>query len=164
MARRLDDLNDGLIADLYAQGRTLAEIGAEFGVSLQTVSNRLEAAGAPRRPTGRSRRGERHPNAKLTAAQVREIVRRSRQGAQHRALAKEYGVSESHVSNILAGRWRVGDFPATTPECEPHEPRPEGYIAWSEWADMMTETHACRQCRGCGLWMIWEPKENADGC
>ena len=51
--------------------------------------------------------------------------------------------------------------PATTPECEPHTPRPEGYIAQSEWADMMMETHAQRPCKGCGLWAIWEPKEGA---
>jgi hypothetical protein len=49
--------------------------------------------------------------------------------------------------------------PATTPECEPHEPHPESYMADSEWADMMMETHTQRQCRGCGLWLIWEPKE-----
>jgi hypothetical protein len=49
--------------------------------------------------------------------------------------------------------------PATTPDCEPHEPHPAGYVADSEWADAMMETHTCRQCSGCGLWRIWEPKE-----
>jgi hypothetical protein len=48
--------------------------------------------------------------------------------------------------------------PATTPGCEPHAPRPKGYVAHSEWADLMMETHDQRQCKGCGLWMIWEPK------
>jgi hypothetical protein len=50
--------------------------------------------------------------------------------------------------------------PATTPECEPHTPMPSGYVARSEWADQMMQTHDQRQCRGCGLRMIWEPKEN----
>lgn len=50
--------------------------------------------------------------------------------------------------------------PATTPECEPHTPMPSGYVARSEWADQMMQTHVQRQCRGCGLRMIWEPKEN----
>lgn len=48
--------------------------------------------------------------------------------------------------------------PPTTPECEPHEPHPAAYIAHSEWADQMMETHTQRQCRGCGGWQIWEPK------
>lgn len=48
--------------------------------------------------------------------------------------------------------------PATTPECEPHTPRPEGYLEHSEWADEMAKTHEARQCKGCGLWAIWEPK------
>jgi hypothetical protein len=46
--------------------------------------------------------------------------------------------------------------PATTPDCEPHEPWPEGYIASSEYADLMAETHVQRPCRGCGLYLIWE--------
>ena len=52
--------------------------------------------------------------------------------------------------------------PATTPECEAHTPEPSGYVAASEWADLMMETHDQRRCRGCGLWLIWEPKEKAD--
>lgn len=52
--------------------------------------------------------------------------------------------------------------PATTPECEPHTPHPAAYVANSEWADLMMETHAQRQCNGCGLWAIWEPKEVQD--
>lgn len=51
--------------------------------------------------------------------------------------------------------------PATTPECEPHEPWPAAYVACCEYADLMMETHTQRQCRGCGLWMIWEPKEKS---
>ena len=53
--------------------------------------------------------------------------------------------------------------PATTPDCEPHEPHPSGYIAHSEWADAMMETHTQRECRGCGRRMIWEPKEKPGG-
>lgn len=51
--------------------------------------------------------------------------------------------------------------PATTPECEPHTPKPAAYVAHSEWADMMMETHEPRECKGCGLWLIWEPKERS---
>ena len=48
--------------------------------------------------------------------------------------------------------------PPTTPGCEPHEPHPAAYIAHSEWADLMMETHDQRQCAGCGRWLIWTPK------
>ena len=49
------------------------------------------------------------------------------------------------------------EHPPVTPECEPHTATPRDYIAHSEWADMMAKTHAQRQCKGCGLWAIWEP-------
>lgn len=48
--------------------------------------------------------------------------------------------------------------PATTPECEPHTPWPSGYIAGSDCADLMMLPHVQRACRGCGLYLIWEPK------
>jgi hypothetical protein len=41
-----------------------------------------------------------------------------------------------------------------------HEPWPKGYIAASEYADRMMETHEQSQCPGCGLWKIWTPKES----
>ena len=47
--------------------------------------------------------------------------------------------------------------PATTPECEPHEPQPDGYTERAEWAAAMLKTHVQRQCPGCGLWAIWVP-------
>lgn len=49
----------------------------------------------------------------------------------------------------------VPEFPD---ECEPHTPCPDGYIAWWAWAQEMAETHTPRQCKGCGLWVIVEPK------
>ena len=48
------------------------------------------------------------------------------------------------------------------PECEQHTPAPDGYFQWEEWAEAMEETHVQRQCTGCGLWVIWEPKGSAD--
>ena len=51
---------------------------------------------------------------------------------------------------------------ATTVDCEPHTPHPAGYVARAEWRELMAGTHECRQCKGCGLWAIWEPKEGAD--
>ena len=48
--------------------------------------------------------------------------------------------------------------PADPDECEPHTKAPTGYLAWHEWAERMDKTHLARQCRGCGLWAIWEPR------
>jgi hypothetical protein len=41
-------------ADLYAQGRTLRQIGAELGVAAATVSHQLRRAGATMRRGGAS--------------------------------------------------------------------------------------------------------------
>ncbi len=48
----------------------------------------------------------------------------------------------------------VPEFPD---ECEPHTDGPRGYMQWHAWADEMGRTHMQRQCKGCGLWAIWEP-------
>ena len=45
-----------------------------------------------------------------------------------------------------------------TADCEPHTPAPKGYLARAEWFEEMSATHVQRQCKGCGLWAIWEPK------
>jgi len=51
--------------------------------------------------------------------------------------------------------------PAYPEECEPHTDSPAGYLQWSEWADRMRATCTQRQCRGCGLWAVWEPRKPA---
>ena len=52
--------------------------------------------------------------------------------------------------------------PAESPDCEPHTPHPVAYVANSDWADLMMQTHTQRQCKGCKRWHIWEPKETPD--
>ncbi len=42
-------------------------------------------------------------------------------------------------------------------ECEPHTPSPDGYLQYDAWCEEMSRTHVQRQCKGCGLWAIWEP-------
>lgn len=56
------------------------------------------------------------------------------------------------------------------PQVETHTKAPIGYVAWHEWAALMTQTHRCRRCRGCGLFKRWtrvytpptKTKETAD--
>lgn len=50
---------------------------------------------------------------------------------------------------------------ARRPDCDPgcvEQQEPSGYVARAEWAEFMLETHDQRQCPGCGLWTIWEPR------
>lgn len=57
---------------------------------------------------GRSLTGERNPQAKLTGASVSEIRSRLKAGEKARALAAEYEIAESTISNIRHGRiWRA---------------------------------------------------------
>lgn len=44
-------------------------------------------------------------------------------------------------------------------ECEPHTPTPAG-LQWWAWSEEMAKTHDQRQCKGCGLWAIWEPRSS----
>jgi len=48
--------------------------------------------------------------------------------------------------------------PGFPEECEPHTESSRGDLGWDEWAKRMGQTHVQRQCKGCGLWAIWEPK------
>lgn len=54
-------------------------------------------------------------------------------------------------------KWVDGSpVPQYPHECEPHTPSPDGYLQWHVWAQRMERTHTQRQCKGCGLWAIWE--------
>ncbi|WP_027933716.1 hypothetical protein [Amycolatopsis thermoflava] len=52
--------------------------------------------------------------------------------------------------------------PGCDPRCQEHQ-QPTGYIDRAEWAEYMLITHDQRQCPGCGLWTIWEPREGQEG-
>ena len=60
----------------------------------------------------------------------------------------------------LAGGHFVPEFPD---ECEPHTDSPRGYLQWHDWAERMGRSHVQRQCRGCGLWVVWERRPGASG-
>lgn len=47
------------------------------------------------------------------------------------------------------------------PECDRYLP-PRGYVATSDWADMMLRDHEQRQCAGCGRWSVWVPYSTGD--
>lgn len=44
------------------------------------------------------------------------------------------------------------------PNAAQHEPWPTGYVAASDHADKMLQTHDQTRCPQCGLWAIWTAK------
>ena len=36
---------------------------------------------------------------------------------------------------------------------------PSEYLERVEWAEEMRKTHRQERCPGCGLWVIWKPKD-----
>lgn len=58
----------------------------------------------PRKHPERMRRGEQHPQARITHAIAREIRRQYTEGTRQAILARLYGVSRSQIGNIVHGR------------------------------------------------------------
>ncbi len=58
------------------------------------------------------RRGENHPNAKLSNAQVREIKALCQKGAKKSRIAARFGTTPSNVRMICRGATRAKDHPA----------------------------------------------------
>jgi hypothetical protein len=48
------------------------------------------------------------------------------------------------------------------PDVAAHTPCPSSYLGWHEWAEKMAKTHRQKRCPGCGLFVIWVPKETPD--
>jgi len=74
-------------ADLYAQGRSLREIGAELGVHWSTVSEQLQRAGFPMRRGGPPA----HP------ASIQEILELRERGLTWREVAEQVNMTVSGV-------------------------------------------------------------------
>ena len=71
----------------------------ELGTRAQNMMDMVER--------GRSLKGERQPNAKLTEAQARHIILAVRRGVRPQALADQLGVSVSTVKNVKNGHsWK----------------------------------------------------------
>jgi len=65
-----------------------------------------DSNGARRKPESRAR-GERNGWAKLTGDQIAEIRRRCDGGEFQARVAKDFGISQAHVSRIVLGMcWR----------------------------------------------------------
>lgn len=75
-----------------------------FGTSLENSADTVRM--------GRQCKGETRPKAKLTWAKVAAIRYRAAQGERQKELAMEYGVSDSVISEIVAGKmWKQRSVP-----------------------------------------------------
>src|SRR5687767_14983771 len=97
--------------DLYAQGRTLRQIGAELGVHWSTVSQRLQRAGVTMRRGGASA----HP------ASTQQILELRDQGLTWTEVAEQVGMTVSVFGAATGGHspsphvWAVGSRCSPTP-------------------------------------------------
>lgn len=63
-------------------------------------------------PPEKLRRGERHPNSRLTAETIRAIRQRFAAGEKKSALARAYGIAISHLTSIVTGAlWKDAGGP-----------------------------------------------------
>lgn len=100
------------IRDLYRNGWTRRRIGQQFGLSLGAVAGILKGRNwkhvvDPNGPVPKHHPGlpgSRHPNAKLTESQVREIFLLDMKGMTACAIAARYGVSDATIRLILKGK------------------------------------------------------------
>lgn len=65
-----------------------------------TAADNIRASSA----LGLNAHGERHGSAKLNPAQVTEIRRLRSQGLVQRAIARRFGISQTHVRDIISGK------------------------------------------------------------
>lgn len=60
--------------------------------------------------------------------------------------------------------WLFRETQRKSPKCPVealHTTCPKDYLEWHKWAARMGKTHKQVKCKGCGLYAIWTPKEEA---
>jgi hypothetical protein len=119
--RRVSKERIAAMAALYREGKTLADVGAAFGISRQRVQQLFDDHDIPRYAPGRTRI--------LTPEQEAGLLQCYRDGATMQEAGDAYGVSNSVVQRIL----READEPA----CRSYRIYP--------WQPDATEKH-CTRC------------------
>lgn len=111
---RLSDDAVRAIRYSFAAGVSRAVLAEQYGIKPESVNHivngkRRRSAGAlhPVSAFGNRPRGERNNRAKITDAQVEELLIERSSGVTIRALAQKYGMSEAGVSSITRGRSRA---------------------------------------------------------
>lgn len=93
--RKVDGAARDLIVSRYAAGRSLNQIGAEMNLSIGSVAKHLRKAGVQINPKG-ARTREYPPE---TVAEVYELWRG---GMSQAELGERLGISQTHISRLLA--------------------------------------------------------------
>ncbi len=106
-AKRLDESQAGQIRQLYSTGEiSQRDVAAKFGIHpgcvSQIVRNLLYPDSSYTVPTRKA------VNQKLTQAQADEIREKFRNGVSRSAIAKEYGVRQNTVHQIITGKTHTG--------------------------------------------------------
>lgn len=84
----------------------IRDLAAAAGCSVPTAWRAVHRRRLERGESGRIgwHAGETNPKARLTEAGVRHIRQRASEGASHRAIAADLGVSVTAVASVLRGR------------------------------------------------------------
>lgn len=109
--RTLRDKDVSKVFALRRQGWQMNEIATRFGVTWSTVRRILNSECYKDVPADReiarvrpSFQGDRNPNAKLTELDVTEIRELFRDGRKSLEIAREYGVTQEQVVEIVTGK------------------------------------------------------------
>lgn len=88
--RKLSPGQEAKVCRLYADGRSRAELGRQFGVDGGSISRILQEHAV-----------EKRPSRKLTETQREEVIREYTSGKSQGRLANEFGVSAACISKLL---------------------------------------------------------------
>lgn len=85
---------------------TIAQWADEFGIGSDVISKRIGIGWSPERAVTEplKTRGERHPGARFTDADVLEVLRLLRAGVRQQDIADRFGVHNSQISMIKMGK------------------------------------------------------------
>lgn len=93
--RKVDGAARDTIVSRYAAGRSLNQISAELNLSLQTISKHLRKAGVHVNPRGAKAR-------EFPPEVIAEVYELWRGGMSQEQLGERLGLSQTHVSRLLA--------------------------------------------------------------
>jgi hypothetical protein len=112
MGQRLSTEQVVAIRERYAAGEKPLALAAEFGISRKMIDPLVRGkcwkySGGPIREAfgtaSEIMRGSRHPNSKLSEADVVEIIRRRTAGEIRKTIAADFQIAESVISKIMYG-------------------------------------------------------------
>jgi transcriptional regulator len=105
------------IFDLRNKGMSQGDISKLFGVNSRHISRILGGKRWTYLKVTKPikflalKRGEAHPNSKITDRHVEEIFKLRKLGMSHKKIADKFGISRTHIGRILNGKSRASTAP-----------------------------------------------------